>query len=809
MIYIPKTDKQLIMFYLNKLSYVRTYVVNQKSGFRNLKNQDQDKDEQIIDHKFSKKIKKKIRSIQASEEDSSENSDKNKNILTKEKILELQVHNFIEIRNFIFSLPIYGSDVALERFRPNGDKYSASKITEPLIKIQLSSFCKRIDEKTHSIKSPKKLKKININQNNNIIESPRSTNTDNYLFSSNNSSSTETTKQISSIHGDEVNKGLASDSSIAFSNYFKDNIIKYISFLINFAFLGTFILILIEFLITYNHIKKIKIKIDFMTSSYVILNNILYIKHFITEGVLINTLNDSYPPVKLQGGYSACMKNIENELISNRQQFTELYDTFSSNQVCKEYKDFISSTKIQLYTLTIDIPQKLSLLFNNAMTRISSSVNNLISNPSLMVMSNRDTYELMYNLINDYFSNWYKVVKILVEDSKKSTQLLIPLMIIVFGYFIISIIIIIVFLNFLAKFSLVREKPINLFLTIKKIVFENLKNSAENFSNKLLNKFFGNEDIEQESQKEYQTNIKQNDINIAKFKAANEFNSSSFKKAFDSIKIIIIIIIFLFLNLIYFIIKYFDFKNKMGNIEQFIVLFDNINLAHSDIIMSVNIFKSFLYNKSIPIMNENNTLFEFLETFLTPTERFEQSIIYITKTKSFLSGQYLRKYEQYYLGDFTELLEPNFMKEYGESIGNNNKYGVKPIETWIIEIIRYYTIKYCISQEIYDKNDNISEILKEEDYKIMEMNFVQESIIRKWYIGIIKLMIESFYDYQSKSNVKYIIFFICLLVIIILYYCFIWRINEEKLIILLKGSADLINLIPLEIKGIIIEKLNE
>ena len=37
----------------------------------------------------------------------------------------------------------------------------------------------------------------------------------------------------------------------------------------------------------------------------------------------------------------------------------------------------------------------------------------------------------------------------------------------------------------------------------------------------------------------------------------------------------------------------------------------------------------------------------------------------------------------------------------------------------------------------------------------------------------------------------------------------IWRINEEKLNLLLKESANLINLIPQEIKNIIIEKLNE
>jgi len=46
-------------------------------------------------------------------------------------------------------LPLYGKDVNLERFRPNGDKYSVGKVHMSLIKIQMSNFCKRVDEKLH------------------------------------------------------------------------------------------------------------------------------------------------------------------------------------------------------------------------------------------------------------------------------------------------------------------------------------------------------------------------------------------------------------------------------------------------------------------------------------------------------------------------------------------------------------------------------------------------------------------------------------------------------------------------------------
>ena len=89
---------------------------------------------------------------------------------------------------------------------------------------------------------------------------------------------------------------------------------------------------------------------------------------------------------------------------------------------------------------------------------------------------------------HDYLEcvNWKKATNILLNDSIEATKLNMPLMIIMIGYLFISIIILNIFLKLLSIFPLDREKPINLFLTIKKAVFENLKTSAENLSNKLL-----------------------------------------------------------------------------------------------------------------------------------------------------------------------------------------------------------------------------------------------------------------------------------------------------------------------------------
>ncbi len=51
--------------------------------------------------------------------------------------------------------------------------------------------------------------------------------------------------------------------------------------------------------------------------------------------------------------------------------------------------------------------------------------------------------------------------------------------------FVISASYLILFYRMMVKLDKDREKPLNLFLTIKNKVFEDLKNSSENFSNKL------------------------------------------------------------------------------------------------------------------------------------------------------------------------------------------------------------------------------------------------------------------------------------------------------------------------------------
>ena len=247
----------------------------------------------------------------------------------------------------------------------------------------------------------------------------------------------------------------------------------------------------------------------------------------------------------------------------------------------------------------------------------------------------------------------------------------------------------------------------------------------------------------------------------------------------------------------------------MGNLEQFIQLLNTLDISHFDISITVQIFKSVLLNKSIPILNNDDTIEEFVFTFLSSTERFEDIIIYTSKTKSFLSGDYLKKYRQYFLGDYSELLGQTFDNQNSQIFFSYVKYGIKPVEIYIIELMRFYSIKYISSDEINIIDDRISIILQNIDENFIKFNMLLESLLSKWYIGMQDLMIESYYDFHKKTKTTYIIVFIFLIIIVILYYLIIWKIFQDKLNTLLKESINLINLIPQEIKNIIIEKIIE
>ena len=170
----------------------------------------------------------------------------------------------------------------------------------------------------------------------------------------------------------------------------------------------------------------------------------------------------------------------------------------------KDYTDFIANTNLTIKTNN-ELTKTEQQPYTSAISKLTTAIFYVSSSDyDDFNMQNNYAYELMVNLMDSYHLTFedtiIKMIKFL-NDQTKSIQVI--NIIIFFISFFISVSYLILFYGMLVKLDKDREKPLNLFLTIKNKVFEDLKNSSENFSNKLLNKFFRVDENEEESQQNY------------------------------------------------------------------------------------------------------------------------------------------------------------------------------------------------------------------------------------------------------------------------------------------------------------------
>jgi hypothetical protein len=348
------------------------------------------------------------------------------------------------------------------------------------------------------------------------------------------------------------------------------------------------------------------------------------------------------------------------------------------------------------------------------------------------------------------------------------------------------------------------KKPINLFLTIKKQLFENLKCSAENFSNKLLNKFFGNEENEEESQQDYSTIIKPNDINIAKFKTAHEYKSS--KKGYSIMIYFGQLFVMLFLFEIYNLIKYFYFWDFLLEVGKFNDIYTTTQISHEYLAIRINIMKQYFFNNSLAFFNqkENDINNTYYQSFHYLSFTFTQTILKTSKTDSFLQDEYLDLFQECFYKNFTNCIK-NKNEIDDDNFLDKKLSGFKPIKIEVFEILRCLFIRFFSENQI--KNNGISELINNERW--YDLHELLINIIKPWYENIIEKMTSSLNAKFDNIVTVNISLFILMIVLNTLVYCIIWKSYEEKLHNFLKKSFDLINLIPKEIKYIIVSKLNE
>ena len=210
--------------------------------------------------------------------------------------------------------------------------------------------------------------------------------------------------------------------------------------------------------------------------------------------------------------------------------------------------------------------------------------------------------------------------------------------------------------------------------------------------------------------------------------------------------------------------------------------------------------KSFLFNSSISITDGVANNKTFVETYKAISDKLEQMIIETSRTTSFLSGDYQVKFREYLNSDFTEIISKK-----------DDSYKVKYTEGLKKNIMRLYDVLKYISLRRLDYSSTDEDLNKTllNETEWVELNDLTENIIRPWFIGLVETLNTKFEDFYDGTRLVQISVFISLLVVIILVYFIIWRNYEESLKSLLKISFDLINLIPEEIKYLIVLKINE
>ena len=328
-----------------------------------------------------------------------------------------------------------------------------------------------------------------------------------------------------------------------------------------------------------------------------------------------------------------------------------------------------------------------------------------------------------------------------------------------------------------------------------------------------MNQFFGNDENEEESQQQYRAKVTPADINIAKFKALNEYKASINKKNSFLFYFVQLIIFYLICNL-FFILKFLNNLHYYDSIEKFIRVYNSTQYSQIYLLGRIGIIKQFFYNESMPFLGGNyKDGFEvFMLSFLDFSDQFGEALKETSKTKSFLKEEYKTLFGKTTYNNFTEIIkkdiEKNYVlyKDFLKGIADI-EIGFKYLLMTLYEGLRVIIFKYFINNKRKEEIGNISELLNDEYWIII--NLILEYLAKPWFQNLIELIDSYLYSYFDKLKSIYITVFAVIMTLIFLNFWIIWKRFEDRYIDLIRKSFELINLIPEEIKNIIVSKLNE
>ena len=803
--FIPELKNQIIFDLLN-LNYIRAKIVKEKSGFRNLReNEDDLENNNNLILSITKKTGVKTRESNIMDEVSED--DKEEIVITKDKLFELQTKDSNGIKSFINMLPFYGNEISLIKHRPNKELYPTGKAQEPQIKIDLSKYVKLVESKLKE--NPKLFKRIK-----NIQKEKKSNNDEEIISIKQNLISEEIRQEDNKNIGvGEINRDFSANDNVSLINVINISsiqIVKVVDFLI---YLFVIVTITIHFILTYDFFSKNTKRYKYFTYSYQLLNDIIYIKYFVSEGIYL----DEVPNYSFLTGINKTtyLSRLKQRISILGDDLAGLIYQFNNPNIAlpEEYTEYISNINLTIKTNN-EVSKTEIQPFSSALSKLTTAIFYISSSDKDdFNMKSNFAYELMVNLMDSYYIAFEKIILIMLnylEDKTKDIKMIFIIIFII--SFFVSLFYLILFYRIMIKLDKDREKPLNLFLTIKNKIFEDLKNSSENFSNKLLNKYFRVDENEEESQQKYsKINIKPNDINIAKFKALNEYKSLNKKENSFMSYFIQLAIFYGIINIIIFL-EYINSTNFCSKIHNYIQIYNSTYFSEIYLVTRINIIKQYFYNETIANygFEEQMVKYNYLYAFLFISQEIEPTLRETSKTSSFLKDEYKSYFKEYFFSNLSELFKDEILddnnKELSEGISGYFDYGFVSVNYRIFELLKYLSIKYFMDDK-RTINNNIHELINHNFW--LEIHKLLLVITRHWYDKIIELISYYYISYTDDKLSSYIILYIVLIIVISLYYWIAWKKYEGEFIDSIQKSFDLINLIPEEIKNIIINKLNE
>ena len=763
----------------------------------------------------SKKTKKNKSESSSSSYSSSEENEKNKkNPLTKEAIILLKNKDAETIRAFIINLPFYGGDVNLTRKSPNGSDFRVGFGFEPNIRISVAHHIECIDKIfKNDIKNLNKIKQK-------MFARKRSSLINNSLFNRGNieekkendnnnkdKDDLDNNKEEDNKKDNQKNKLIDNDfmnSSERLKDLFSKKSLLVLQILSVLYFIILIILYIAEFLLTYNKFHTLKSYSNFSVYQFEILSSMMYVKYFLTEAVLAQ--NDSYIiyDTKYNNSHSAYILAMMEELRKYREiLYSDLGEFSEPDKIDKAFAEYTTNKYLSINMLIASEPQNKSTPFWSAMNQIPTSIfsiTKLDNEISEINMDNRNVYDLMMNLVNDYFIGWRDITEMVINSITNTSKVNTYIILIFVFSFIFCVFYIVIYYKILSIFLKEGTRPVDLILTIKKSRFEDMKIISENYMNTLMNKFLGDEvnnpteENEREKQSESISDL-DNDIVISKFHKENEYNEGVFKnKKYMYIFLGSILIMIIFE--IYFIIKFSRSKESFEKIRLCIEVSNVTRNAEVDVVMSYNVLKAYFMDPTIPLLN-NDSIPVLRGRVKNITDAVEDWSKFTFLYMKYIGENYMNKFIELFFQNITAINEGGFTdKDFYSSM----KFGFRSLISRYLSLMKTGALMHLDGYNQTNIMDN--EELGENGLKIVY-------VIRPWFKILneeLQITIDNIFDNMLSLCITLFIIFIIFAVVI---YVLVWKNVEFKLEKYLTNAIELINLIPEKIKQDLFDKMSE